>query len=40
MKLYYNGDIVTMENDNIEAVLCNEGKIIAAGSLDQLINQG
>ena len=36
MKLYFNADIVTLEGDNIEAILCDEGKIIATGSLADL----
>lgn len=39
-KLFYNGDIVTMENewDQPEAVLVEDGKIVAVGDYDSLSN--
>lgn len=37
-KLFFNGDIVTMENewDQPEAVLVEDGKIVAVGDYDTL----
>ena len=35
-KIYYHGDIITMEEDSTEAVLIQNGKIAKLGTLKQL----
>lgn len=39
--IYYNGDIVTMkcESDTVEAVLTQDGSILAAGTMDEISGQ-
>lgn len=37
MKIYINGDFITLENDNIEALATENDKIIKTGSKDEII---
>lgn len=37
MKIYINGDFITLENDNIEAIATENDKIIRTGTKTEII---
>ena len=37
-KLYYNGDFITLENNNVEAIIIENGIIVKAGRKEEILN--